>query len=141
MSQQNLLSLEYYSNPQGLRLVKDNQVIEGFSVGNFYSDNGPGEQYIDICPDEYKLENGNCIKKCNNCNTEINDSDYTDICYPNNYDGIDNFGRIMCSESINSNGNTIKVSTQLSNINSKEELFTHHDINVVQNINHFTEKR
>ena len=70
----------------------------------------------------------------------LNNSDYSDICYPNNYDGIDNFGRIMCSESINVNGNTIKVSTQLSNINSKEELFTHHDINAVQNIKHFTKK-
>jgi len=70
-----------------------------------------------------------CKKKCIHCKTEYNDSDYTDICYPDNYDGIDNFGRIMCSRTKNIDDNTLRISTQLSHINSKEQLFSHHDHN------------
>jgi len=118
--------------------VNNGKKIEGFTSGDFYSGNGPGKQYIEVCPDEYELKNGNCIKKCDHCNTNNDDgSDYTDICYPYNYDGIDNFGRIMCSESTNINGNTVRVSTQLSNINSKEQLFSHHDGKSVININNY----
>jgi len=109
----------------------DGVLIEGFVSGDFLSDNGPGEQYIDVCPDEYEYCNVTkmCKKKCIHCKTEYNDSDYTDICYPHNYDGIDNFGRIMCSRTKNIDGNTLRISTQLSHINSKEQLFSHHDHN------------
>ena len=116
---------------------EEGNVIEGFQPGDFLSDNGPGEQYIEVCPNEYELKNGVCIKKCNNCNTNYDDSDYTDVCHPYNYDGIDNFGRIMCSETKNINNNTVKVSTQLSNINSKEQLYSHHDGKTVVNINNY----
>jgi len=115
----------------------EENVIEGFVSGDFMSDNGPGEQYIDICPDEYKLENGNCVKKCDGCDTNYDNSNYTDICYPYNYDGIDNFGRIMCSSTQKINDNTVRVSTQLSNINSKEQLFSHHDNKTIYNINNY----
>ena len=110
---------------------KDGDLIEGFMAGDFLSDSGPGEQYIDVCPDEYEYCNVTkmCKKKCNHCKTEYDDSDYTDICYPNNYDGIDNFGRIMCSRTKNIHGNTVRISTQLSHINSKEQLFSHYDHN------------
>lgn len=116
---------------------KNGKVIEGFQPGDFLSDNGPGEQYIEVCPDEYELNNGVCVKKCDHCNTNYDNSDYTDVCYPNNYDGIDNFGRIMCSETHKIKNNTVKVSTQLSNINSKEQLFSHHDGKTVFNINNY----
>ena len=96
-----------------------------------------GEQYIDVCPDEYTLENGNCVKKCDHCDTNYDNSDYTDICYPYNYDGIDNFGRIMCSSTQKINNSTVRISTQLSNINSKEQLFTHHDNYTINNINNY----
>lgn len=111
--------------------------IEGFVSGDFNSDNGPGEQYVHVCPDEYKLENGTCVKKCDHCNTNYDNSDYTDICYPYNYDGIDNFGRIMCSTTQKIDNNTVRVSTQLSNINSKEQLFSHHDRKSTLNINNY----
>tara|TARA_B100001123_G_scaffold411656_1_gene508084 strand:+ start:1815 stop:2645 length:831 start_codon:yes stop_codon:yes gene_type:complete len=119
------------------KIKKDGKIIEGFQPGDFLSDNGPGEQYIEVCPDEYEFKNGVCVKKCDHCNTNYNDSDYTDICYPYNYDGIDNFGRIMCSETQKINKNTVKVSTQLSNINSKEQLFSHHDNKTLFNINNY----
>ena len=116
---------------------KDNKSIEGFTPGDFNSDNGPGEQYIKVCPDEYKLENGICVKKCDHCNTNYDNSDYTDVCYPYHYDGIDNFGRIMCSTTEKINDDTIRISTQLSNINSKEQLFSHHDDKTIYNINNY----
>ena len=119
------------------KIKKDGKIIEGFQPGDFLSDNGPGEQYIEVCPDEYEFKNGVCVKKCDHCNTNYNDSDYTDICYPYNYDGIDNFGRIMCSETQKINNNAVKVSTQLSNINSKEQLFSHHDNKTLFNINNY----
>jgi hypothetical protein len=118
-------------------ILKDGKKIEGFVAGDFNSDNGPGEQYIKVCPDEYKLENNVCVKKCDHCNTNYDASDYTDVCYPYNYDGIDNFGRIMCSTTKNINDKNIRISTQLSNINSKEELFSHHDKNSIYNINNY----
>jgi len=116
---------------------KNDKSIEGFMPGDFNSDNGPGEQYIKVCPDEYKLENGICVKKCDHCNTNYDNSDYTDVCYPYHYDGIDNFGRIMCSTTEKINDDTIRISTQLSNINSKEQLFSHHDDKTIYNINNY----
>ena len=120
-----------HNEPVKDKETNDGDLIEGFVPGDFLSDNGPGEQYIDVCPDEYEYCNVTkmCKKKCDHCKTEYDDSDYTDICYPNNYDGIDNFGRIMCSRTKNINGNTVRISTQLSHINSKEQLFSHHDHN------------
>ena len=50
---------------------------------------------------------------------------------------IDNFGRIMCSTTEKINDDTIRISTQLSNINSKEQLFSHHDGKTVFNINNY----
>ena len=113
------------------------QNIEGFVSGDFFSDNGPGEQYIDVCPDEYELENGTCVKKCDGCDTKYDNSDYTDVCYPYNYDGIDNFGRIVCSSTHEINNTKVNVSTQLSNINSKEEMFSHHDRKTINNANNY----
>jgi hypothetical protein len=118
-------------------ILKDGKQIEGFMAGDFNSNNGPGEQYIDVCPDEYELENGICVKKCDHCNTNYDNSDYTDVCYPYHYDGIDNFGRIMCSTTEKINDDTIRISTQWSNINSKEQLFSHHDDKTVYNINNY----
>ena len=43
----------------------------------------------------------------------------------------------MCSSTQKINDNTIRVSTQLSNINSKEQLFSHHDHKSVVNINNY----
>ena len=39
-------------------IKKDGKIIEGFQPGDFLSDNGPGEQYIEVCPDEYEFKNG-----------------------------------------------------------------------------------
>ena len=121
-----------YVPPNKVNISEDSRdcdLIEGFVSGDFLSDNGPGEQYVDVCPDEYEMcsKTNLCKKKCDHCKTEYNDSDYTDICYPNNYDGIDNFGRIMCSRTKNIDNNIFRISTQLSHINSKEQLFSHHD--------------
>ena len=33
-----------------------------------------------------------CKKKCVNCDTNVDTTDFNDICYPGNYDGINNFG-------------------------------------------------
>ena len=43
----------------------------------------------------------------------------------------------MCSETQKINNNAVKVSTQLSNINSKEQLFSHHDNKTLFNINNY----
>ncbi len=43
----------------------------------------------------------------------------------------------MCSTTQKINDNTVRVSTQLSNINSKEQLFSHHDGKSVININNY----
>jgi hypothetical protein len=99
-------------------------VIEGFKSGDFLSDNGPGKQFISGCPDEYEYDNvtGNCVKKCYNCKVNYNNEDFTDICRPYHYDGIDNFGRIMCSSKIDILGNTYIKSTELFNVKSFNEL-------------------
>ena len=124
---------------------ENGDLIEGFVSGDFLSDNGPGEQFIYTCPDEYELNNNNlCEKKCNNCNTKydknIHDNNqYNDICYPNNYEGIDNFGRIMCSSSSLDKKNNLLINQpiQLSHINSKEQLFSYFDVNTVVNLNNY----
>ena len=107
---------------------KSGDLIEGFTAGDFLSNNGPGEQYIKTCPIQYKYckRTGMCKKKTTDGPIEIDSSDYTDICYPYNYDGIDNFGRIMCSSTKNINGIDIKISTDINNLNSKEQLFGHY---------------
>ena len=113
-------------NPEPLKINKEEgDLIEGFTAGDFMSNNGPGEQYIKTCPIQYRYcaKSGLCKKKTTDGPVEIDSSDYTDICYPYNYDGIDNFGRIMCSETRVVNGHEIKISTDINNLNSKEQLF------------------
>jgi len=107
---------------------KSGDLIEGFTAGDFLSNNGPGEQYIKTCPIQYRYceKTGLCKKKTTDGPVEIDSSDYTDICYPFNYDGIDNFGRIMCSETKNINGHEVKISTDINHLNSKEQLFGHY---------------
>ena len=99
---------------------------EGFTAGDFLSNNGPGEQYIKTCPIQYRYceKSGLCKKKTTDGPVEIDSSDY--IGYPYNYDGIDNFGRIMCSSTQTIDGKTIKISTDINNLNSKEQLFGHY---------------
>ena len=71
-----------------------------------------------------------CTKKDNECSSNDDCCDdlncNSDICYPYNYDGIDNYGRIMCSETKVVNGHEIKISTDINNLNSKEQLFGHY---------------
>jgi len=43
----------------------------------------------------------------------------------------------MCSTTQKIDNNTVRVSTQLSNINSKEQLFSHHDEKSTLNINNY----
>jgi hypothetical protein len=107
---------------------KSGDLIEGFTPGDFLSNNGPGEQYIKTCPIQYRYceKSGMCKKKTTDGPVETDTSDYTDICYPYNYDGIDNFGRIMCSSTKNINGYEVKISTDINNLNSKEQLFGHY---------------
>jgi len=102
----------------------DKGLVEGFQAGDFNSDNGPGEQYIRECPDEYEYcsKSRMCKKKCVNCDTNVDTSDYNDICYPGNYDGINNFGNIMCSNDVNVDGARIQLSTEITNQNSMDEL-------------------
>ena len=116
-------------NPEPLKINKEEgDLIEGFTAGDFMSNNGPGEQYIKTCPIQYRYcaKSGLCKKKTTDGPVEIDSSDYTDICYPYNYDGIDNFGRIMCSETRVVDGREIKISTDINNLNSKELLFGHY---------------
>lgn len=115
--------------PESLKINKEEgDLIEGFTAGDFMSNNGPGEQYVKTCPIQYRYcaKSGLCKKKTTDGPVETDSSDYTDICYPYNYDGIDNFGRIMCSETKFVNGHEIKISTDINNLNSKEQLFGHY---------------
>ena len=99
-------------------------VIEGFVPGDFVSDNGPGEQHVVGCPDEYEFcsKTGMCKKKVDHGRTELDISDYTDICHPNNYDGIDNMGRIMCSTELDVDGARLQLSTRITDQNSMNEI-------------------
>jgi len=119
-----LLKKESEEQPQ----EKSGNLIEGFTAGDFMSNNGPGEQYIKTCPIQYRYcaKSGLCKKKTTDGPVETNTSDYTDICYPYNYDGIDNLGRIMCSETRMIEGREVKISTDINNLNSKEQLFGHY---------------
>ena len=119
-----LLKKETEEQPQ----EKSGDLIEGFTTGDFMSDNGPGEQYIKTCPIQYRYcaKSGLCKKKTTDGPVETDTSDYTDICYPYNYDGIDNLGRIMCSETRMIEGREVKISTDINNLNSKEQLFGHY---------------
>tara|TARA_B100000902_G_C26579984_1_gene560674 strand:- start:102 stop:551 length:450 start_codon:yes stop_codon:yes gene_type:complete len=101
--------------------------IEGFTTGSFVSDDGPGEKYIEKghCPVEYEYSNisNMCEKKVEHGHANINyDSDYSDICYPNNYDGIDNNGNLMCSKEINTDGARMLLSTRITDQNSMNEI-------------------
>lgn len=122
-----LLKKETTEKPQETK-ENSGDLIEGFTAGDFLSNNGPGEQYIKTCPIQYKYckQTGMCKKKTTDGPIEIDTSDYTDICYPLNYDGIDNFGRIMCSMTKNIDGQEVKISTDINNLNSKEQLFGHY---------------
>tara|TARA_Y100000593_G_scaffold77660_1_gene143865 strand:- start:531 stop:1361 length:831 start_codon:yes stop_codon:yes gene_type:complete len=99
-------------------------VIEGFVPGDFVSDNGPGEQHVVGCPDEYEFDpiSGMCKKKVDQGRTHVDVSDYTDICHPNNYDGIDNMGRIMCSTELDVDGARLQLSTRITDQNSMNEI-------------------
>ena len=99
-------------------------VIEGFVPGDFVSDNGPGEQHVVGCPDEYEFcsKSGMCKKKVVHGRTRVDDSDYTDICHPNNYDGIDNMGHIMCSTELDVDGARLQLSTNITNQSSMNEI-------------------
>ena len=99
-------------------------VIEGFVPGDFVSDNGPGEQHVVGCPDEYEFDpiSGMCKKKVDQGRTHVDVSDYTDICHPNNYDGIDNMGHIMCSTEIDVDGARLQLSTRITDQNSMNEI-------------------
>lgn len=121
-----LLKKETQEEPEQKKTSDD--LIEGFTPGDFLSNNGPGEQYIKTCPIQYRYckKTGLCKKLTTDGPVEIDSSDYTDICYPYNYDGIDNFGRIMCSITKNVDGREIKISTDINNLNSKELLFGHY---------------
>ena len=119
-----LIKSETEEQPQ----EKSGNLIEGFTAGDFLSNNGPGEQYVKTCPIQYRYcaKTGLCKKKTTDGPVETDTSDYTDICYPYNYDGIDNFGRIMCSETRVVDGREVKISTDINNLNSKEQLFGHY---------------
>ena len=99
-------------------------IIEGFVPGDFVSDNGPGEQHVVGCPDEYEFDpiSGMCKKKVDQGRTHVDVSDYTDICHPNNYDGIDNMGHIMCSTELDVDGARLQLSTRITDQNSMNEI-------------------
>jgi hypothetical protein len=101
-----------------------NDIVEGFKSGDFLSDNGPGKQFISGCPDEYEYDEltKRCVKICDNCNPKVKDINFGDVCRPYHYDGIDNFGSIMCSSKIDILGNTYINSTELYNVKSFREL-------------------
>ena len=101
-----------------------NDIVEGFKSGDFLSDNGPGKQYVSGCPDEYEYDEitKRCVKICDHCNPKVQNIDFTDVCRPYHYDGIDNFGSIMCSSKIDILGNTYITSTELYNIKSLDEI-------------------
>ena len=64
-----------------------------------------------------------CEKKVEHGYANIDyDSDYSDICYPNNYDGIDNHGNLMCSKEINTDGARMQLSTKITDQNSMDEI-------------------
>ena len=99
-------------------------LIEGFVPGDFASDDGPGEKHVIGCPDEYEYsrKSGMCEKKVVHGRTHVDVSDYTDICHPNNYDGIDNMGHIMCSTELDVDGARLQLSTKITDQNSMNEI-------------------
>ena len=104
-----------------------NNVLEGFTSGDFISNDGPGEKHIEKghCPIEYEYSNisNMCEKKTEHGHaSKEENNDYSDICYPNNYDGIDNNGNIMCSKEINVDGARMQLSTKITDQNSMNEI-------------------
>jgi len=116
-----------YLNNKNKNSKPYNNIIEGFTTGSFVSDDGPGEKYIEKgnCPIEYEYSNisNMCEKKVEHGNANIDyDSDYSDVCYPNNYDGINNDGNVMCSKEINTDGARMLLSTKITDQNSMDEI-------------------
>jgi hypothetical protein len=107
------------------KVEKDNgDVIEGFIPGDYITDDGPGEKHITGCPDGYILNKniGVCEQKVLHGRTHIDNSDFTDICHPNNYNGIDNMGHITCSTELDIDGSRLQLSTAITNKNSMNEI-------------------
>ena len=103
-------------------------LIEGFVSGDYLTDDGPGEKHIPrySCPDEFELNKGMCEKKVVHGRTHVDISDYTDICHPNNYDGIDNMGHIMCSTELDVDGARLQLSTNITDQSSMNEIIKHY---------------
>lgn len=104
--------------------------IEGFVPGDYVTDDGPGEKHIPrySCPDEFELnkQTGMCEKKVVHGRTQVDISDYTDICHPNNYNGIDNMGHIMCSTELDIDGARLQLSTNITDQSSMNEIIRHY---------------
>ena len=80
--------------------------IEGFTSKIFYTDNGPGESYVEdgVCPDgfSYCSKSKKCVQVCMGCkyrdNMKSMDMNEYDPCFPNGvYDGITNSGDVKCT--------------------------------------------
>ena len=119
--------LKYLNNENNKYDKQPQDNIEGFTTGDFVSDDGPGEKYIEEgnCPIEYEYSKvtNMCEKKVEHGNASKEENgDYSDLCYPNNYDGIDNKGAIMCSKEINTDGARMLLSTKITDQNSMDEI-------------------
>jgi len=84
---------------------KEEKGIEGYTNGNFYTDNGPGKSYFKVkeCPDGFAFcsKTNLCKEICTNCSPETDYKSLFDPCIVGNYNGIDNQGNAYCATNLN----------------------------------------